>query len=506
MAQSHMAEEGLRTPLLEQGPPVNGSLRPPEQQQNHLDHPAEEPEEAPLLQRTWIESKKLWRIVGPSIFTRISMYGMNVITQAFVGHLGDLELAAISIATTVVVGFNFGFLFGMASALETLCGQAYGARKYPMLGIYMQRSFVVLFLCALLLLPTYFLATPILKLVGETDEIAELAGWISLLLIPQQFSFVLLFPMQRFLQCQLKNMIIAWIAGTALLIHIFLSWLLISYFGFGLVGAAVALNIGWWVPPICQLLYTVCGGCPETWTGLSWQGLMGLWEFTKLSIASGVMLCLENWYYRILVILTGNMSDAEIALDALSICMNINGWEMMIPLAFFAGTGVRVSNELGAGNGKGARFATIVSVLTSTVIGLFFWALIVILHNKFALLFTSSAVVLAATSKLAVLLAFTILLNSVQPILSGVAVGSGWQAFVAYINVGCYYIIGLPVGAVLGWVFHLGVAGIWGGMIGGTAVQTIILGVITIRCDWEKEARKAYHRVDRWKVPDSTGK
>ncbi|KAF3788475.1 hypothetical protein EJ110_NYTH08741 [Nymphaea thermarum] len=283
MAQTHMAEEGLRTPLLEQAPPINGSLRPPEQQQNHLDHP----EEAPLLQRTWIESKKLWRIVGPAIFTRISMYGMNVITQAFAGHLGDLELAAISIATTVVVGFNFGFLFGMASALETLCGQAYGARKYPMLGIYMQRSFVVLFLCALLLLPTYFLATPILKLVGETDEIAELAGWVSLLLIPQQFSFVLLFPLQRFLQCQLKNMIIAWIAGTALLIHVFLSWLLVSYFGFGLVGAAVALNIGWWVPPICQLLYAVCGGCPETWTGLSWQGLMGLWEFTKLSIASG---------------------------------------------------------------------------------------------------------------------------------------------------------------------------------------------------------------------------
>ncbi|KAF3788476.1 hypothetical protein EJ110_NYTH08742 [Nymphaea thermarum] len=93
---------------------------------------------------------------------------------------------------------------------------------------------------------------------------------------------------------------------------------------------------------------------------------------------------------------------------------------MMIPLAFFAGTGVeegrvrltwwlvgvdcrvRVSNELGAGNGKAARFATIVSVLTSTVIGLFFWALIVLFHNKFALLFTSSAVVLAATSKLAV--------------------------------------------------------------------------------------------------------
>lgn len=58
----------------------------------------------------WVESKKLWHIVGPAIFQRIALYGVNVVTQSFIGHLGDLELAAISIANTVVVGFNFGLM------------------------------------------------------------------------------------------------------------------------------------------------------------------------------------------------------------------------------------------------------------------------------------------------------------------------------------------------------------------------------------------------------------
>nr|CAB3483278.1 unnamed protein product [Digitaria exilis] len=58
----------------------------------------------------WVESRKLWRIVGPAIFQRIALYGINVVSQAFIGHLGDLELAAFSIAATVVAGFNFGFL------------------------------------------------------------------------------------------------------------------------------------------------------------------------------------------------------------------------------------------------------------------------------------------------------------------------------------------------------------------------------------------------------------
>ncbi|KAH7848985.1 hypothetical protein Vadar_011369 [Vaccinium darrowii] len=86
-------------------------------------------EKLDLKTKVWIETKKLWQIVGPSIFSRVATYSMNIITQAFAGHLGDLELASISIANNVIVGFNFGLLLGMASALETLCGQAFGAKR-----------------------------------------------------------------------------------------------------------------------------------------------------------------------------------------------------------------------------------------------------------------------------------------------------------------------------------------------------------------------------------------
>ncbi|KAH9664455.1 protein DETOXIFICATION 27 [Citrus sinensis] len=322
---------------------------------------------------------------------------------------------------------------------------------------------------------------------------------VSIWMIPLHFSFAFQFPLQRFLQSQLKNMVIAWVSLVALLVHIFVSWLFVNRMQLGVIGTAATLNFSWWILVFGLFGYVSCGGCPLTWTGFTLEAFSGLWQFVKLSAASGVMLCLENWYYRILILMTGNLQNAEIAVDALSICMTINGWEMMIPLAFFAGTGVRVANELGAGNGKGAKFATIVSVVTSVIIGLFFWLLIMIYHNELALIFSSSEAVLQAVNKLSILLAFTILLNSVQPILSGVAVGSGWQSYVAYINLGCYYLIGVPLGCLMGWVFHQGVMGIWAGMIfGGTAIQTLILAIITIRCDWDKEAETANTRVRKW--------
>ncbi|KAK0605722.1 hypothetical protein LWI29_030044 [Acer saccharum] len=462
------------------------------------DHDHEE-EDGGLVRRFWIESKLLWHIVGPAIFSRLASYSMLVITQAFAGHLGDLELAAISIVNNVIVGFDFGLLLGMASALETLCGQAFGAKKYHMLGVYMQRSWIVLSMCCVLLLPLYLFASPVLKLLGQTKEVSELSGLVAMWMIPLHFSFAYQFPLQRFLQSQLKTMVIAWVALVSLLVHILVSWLFVYRMQLGVIGTAATLNISWWVLVFGLYGYVICGGCPLTWTGFSMEAFSGLWEFVKLSAASGVMLCLENWYYRILILMTGNLKNAEIAIDALSICMTINGWEMMIPFAFFAGTGVRVANELGAGNGKGAKFATAVAVVTSAMIGLFFWVLIMIYHNDLALIFSSSQAVLQAVNKLSLLLAFTILLNSVQPVLSGVAVGSGWQSYVAYINLGCYYVIGVPLGFVMGWVFNQGVMGIWAGMIfGGTAVQTLILTIITVKCDWDREAKKASMHVRKW--------
>ncbi|KAH9612101.1 hypothetical protein KSS87_002581, partial [Heliosperma pusillum] len=463
-----------------------------------------------VVKRVWVESKKLWHIVGPSIIGRTASYSMLVISQAFAGHLGDLELAAISIGCNVIVSFDFGLMLGMASALETLCGQAYGAKKYYMLGVYMQRSWIVLFACSILLLPLYLFTIPLLKLFGQPDDVAELAGVVSLWLLPLHFSFAFQFPLQRFLQCQLKAGVVAWVTVVVLIVHIFVSWLFVSVLNCGIVGVAITQNISWWVLVFGLFGYSVWGGCPLTWAGFSMEAFTGLWEFVKLSAASGVMLCLENWYYRILILMTGNLKNAEFELDALSICMSINGLEEMIPLAFFIGVGVRVANELGAGNGKGAKFATMVAVGTSVVIGLFFWLLVLILHDDFTIIFSNSQPVIDAVSQLSVLLAFTILLNSIQPVLSGVAVGSGWQSVVAYINLGCYYLLGIPLGMLMGWQFDLGVMGIWAGMIfGGTGVQTLILAIITYKCDWEKEvyalqASKASLHVQKWTESTST--
>uniref|UniRef100_A0A7N0UVW2 Uncharacterized protein n=1 Tax=Kalanchoe fedtschenkoi TaxID=63787 RepID=A0A7N0UVW2_KALFE len=245
----------------------------------------------------------------------------------------------------------------MASTLETLCGQSYGAKQYHLLGIHLQRSWIVLFIISILLLPLCIFATPILQLIGTSKKVAELSGEVSLWLIPLHFSLPFQFTLQRFLQSQLKMAVIACVSGGALIVHVIISWVFVTKLRVGVVGIALTIDFSWWLSVLCLLGYCVGGGCRKTWTGFSNEAFSGLWDFLKLSVSSGVMLLyapiipwfsfknflslfqwnliylsvacsLENFYYRVLILVSSRMKNVETAVDAVSI------WLIITPFSY----------------------------------------------------------------------------------------------------------------------------------------------------------------------------
>ncbi|WCJ27662.1 MATE efflux family protein [Euphorbia peplus] len=232
--------------------------------------------------------------------------------------------------------------------------------------------------------------------------------------------------------------------------------------------------------------------------GFSSAAFSELFPLLKLSVSSGVMLCLETWYNAVLVLLAGYMKNATTLISALSICLNVTGWEFMFCLAFLVSSSVRVSNELGKGDANAAKFAIKVIISISIIVGVVFFVLCLALDQQIARIFTNVEAVIEAVSKLSVLLAFSVLLNSFQTVLTGVAIGAGRQSMVAYINITSYYFVGVPLGIVLGYVANLQIQGIWIGMIVGVVMQVSILGYITSTTDWNEQIRRASERLDRF--------
>lgn len=77
-------------------------------QVDHQDEGGEE--EVELKEKLWCETKKLWVVAGPAIFSRFSTFGVNIISQAFIGHIGATELAAYALVSTVLLRFANGIL------------------------------------------------------------------------------------------------------------------------------------------------------------------------------------------------------------------------------------------------------------------------------------------------------------------------------------------------------------------------------------------------------------
>ncbi|TYG52215.1 hypothetical protein ES288_D09G009200v1 [Gossypium darwinii] len=442
------------------------------------------------------ESRILWLLSGASIIVSVFNYMLTFVTLMFTGHLNALELAGASIASVGIQGLAYGIMLGMASAVQTVCGQAYGAKKYAAMGIICQRAIVLHIGASVILTFLYWYSDTVLQAIGQSASIAEQGQVFARGLIPQLYAFAISCPMQRFLQAQNIVNPLAYISVGVFLLHILLTWLAVDVLGYGLLGASLTLSLSWWILAILNGLYIVLSpSCKETWTGLSTKALKGIWPYFKITAASAVMLCLEIWYNQGLVLISGLLPNAAIALDSISICMNYWNWDINFVLGFSAAASVRVSNELGAGHPKLTKFSVIVVNATSIFISTVFTAIVIICRSLLIKAFSTDAEVIQAGSSLIPLLAISIFLNGIQPILSGVAIGSGWQHIVAYVNLTTYYIIGLPIGCVLGFKIGLGVEGIWWGMVVGVLLQTITLIILTARTNWDLEVEKAADRL-----------
>ncbi|KAJ4870795.1 MATE efflux family protein [Raphanus sativus] len=411
------------------------------------------------------EVKKQFWLSAPLIGVSLLQYSLQVISVMFVGHLGSLPLSAASIATSFASVTGFTFLMGTASALETLCGQSYGAKMYGKLGIYMQRAMFVLLILSIPLSIIWSYTENILVYVHQDKSISKLAGSYAQYMIPSIFAYALLQCLNRFLQTQNNVFPVFVCSGITTCLHVLLCWVLVLKSGLGHKGAALAISVSYWLNVILLSCYVkFSASCSQTWTGFSIEALSHIPAFMKLGFPSAVMVCLELWSFELLVLLSGLLPNPVLETSTLSICLNTSLTLWMIPVGLGGTASTRISNELGAGNPKEQSWLSDPKVIS----------------------YVASMIPIVAAGNF---------LDGFQCVLSGVARGCGWQKIGACVNLGSYYLVGVPLGLLLGFHLHLGGRGLWLGIVTALIVQVLSLSTITLVTNWDKEAKKAKDRV-----------
>ncbi|RYR17714.1 hypothetical protein Ahy_B03g062408 isoform B [Arachis hypogaea] len=425
--------------------------------------------------------KQLW-LAGPLVTVSLLNYGLQVISVMFVGHLGQLPLSGASMATSFASVTGFSLLTGMASALDTLCGQSYGAKQHRMVGIHMQRAILILMILCISLSIIWANTASILTALGQDPQISSEAGQYAKFMIPSLFAYGLLQCLNRFLQTQSLVFPMLFSSGVTTLLHILICWIMVFKSGLGNKGAAIANAISYWLNAFILMLYVKFSpSCLKTWTGFSREAFHNIPSFMRLAIPSAVMVCLESWSFEMMVLLSGLLPNPN---------LNTSTTVWTIPFGLSGAVSTRVSNELGAGHPRSARLAVYFVFAMAMVEGIFVGAMMILKRDIWGYAYSNEEEVVTYVATMLPILATSIFLDSLQCVLSGTARGCGWQKMGALINLGSYYLIGIPAAILFAFVFHMGGKGLWLGIICALIVQVSCLLIITIPTDWEEEAKK----------------
>ncbi|WZZ83180.1 hypothetical protein YC2023_103752 [Brassica napus] len=442
------------------------------------------------------ELKKVGRLAAPMATVTIAQYLLPVISVMIAGHKGELQLSGVALATSFTNVSGFSIMYGLVGALDTLCGQAYGAKEYEKLGTYTYSAIASNIPICILISIIWIYMDKLLISLGQDPDISRVAGSYAFWLIPALFGHAIVIPVTRFLLTQGLVVPLLYCALTTLLFHIPVCWSLVSVFGLGSNGAALAMSVSFWFYAVILACYVrFSTSCEKTRSFVSDDFVSCVKQFFHFGVPSAAMVCLEWWLFELLILSSGLLPNPKLETSVLSICLTTGTLHYVISSGIAAGVSTRVSNNLGAGSPEVARVSVMAGLCFWLMESVFFSTLLFTCRNIVGYAFSNSNEVVDYVAELSPLLCLSFILDGFTAVLNGVARGSGWQHIGAWNNVVAYYLVGAPVGLYLAFRRGFNGKGLWCGVVVGSAVQATILAIVTSSMNWKEQAEKARKRI-----------
>ncbi|KAL5727705.1 Protein DETOXIFICATION 49 [Ranunculus cassubicifolius] len=438
------------------------------------------------------EAKCIANIAFPMILTGLLLYSRSMISMLFLGHLGELSLAGGALALGFANITGYSILSGLAMGMEPICGQAFGAKRHTLLGLALQRT-ILLLLC--ISIPIAFLwlnMKKILLVCGQDEDISQEAQSYILYSLPDLFAQSLLHPLRIYLRTQSITLPLTYCAALSILLHIPINYLLVSVLNLGIKGVALS---GVWtnfnlVASLIIYVY-ISGVYKKTWGGLTMECLRGWKSLLNLAIPSCISVCLEWWWYEIMILLCGLLLNPRATVASMGILIQTTALIYIFPSSLSFSVSTRVSNELGANQPSKARFAAVIGLCCSFAFGFSALIFAVMVRGVWASMFTSDHEIITLTSIVLPIIGLCELGNCPQTTGCGVLRGTARPKVGANINLGSFYLVGMPVAVGLAFFAGFDFKGLWFGMLAAQAACVVLMLIVISRTDWVLQAQRA---------------
>jgi multidrug resistance protein, MATE family len=405
----------------------------------------------------------------PISFGQLGHIMMGVVDSMMVGVIGAIPLAASSLVNglfflIMVIGI------GVSMAATPLISMNKGAGKNKECGDVFSNSVVVNISFSVILMGASYSLSYLIPLINEPPEVVKEAIPFLRALSFSVIPFMVFQSYRQFLEgLSIPNppMVIALLAN---ILNALLNWIFIyGKLGFpsmGLYGSGISTTVSRWIMAIALVVFVHNYKrirIYHPYVHLKFTNWALVKRLFSIGLPSGFQYFLEVAAFSFAAVMLGWMGSRQLA--AHQIAINLASVSYMIILGIGYAGSIRVGQFVGEKNWINVRDAGFAAHAISFLFMLCSGILFIVFREQLASMYVKDKTVIEIASQLLIVAALFQIFDGMQATGVGILRGLTDVKIPLLVSLFTYWIIGIPVAALLGFYFNMGAFGVWLGLL-----------------------------------------
>lgn len=416
------------------------------------------------------------RLAIPVVFSYLGVMLLGTVDTMMLGRVSETALASGALGNNVLLSLAI-FPMSVLMCVEPLVAQAFGAGNEKAIARHLKQGMVLSVVFAVVVSIPMIDARGLLQLLRQPSEIAEGASVYLFYAIPANVAYFAFMVLRGALQSmsRVRSVVLAVIFAN--LVNVAANYALVfGHWGFpalGVAGSAMATSLSRWA----MLVFLILASMPTlrpVWT-TTVPALVRLSSYKtalRVGIPIGVQRSLEIWLFTCVALLMGFLGARQLA--GHQVALHLAALTFMVPLALGAAATTRVGNAIGRRDMPAARLAAGVAIGLGAAVMAVFGLAFYLVPEHLSRIFTPDPELVVAAAALVQIAAVFQVFDGTQAVAAGILRGAADTRFPAVVSLFTYWVLGLPLGILLGFQLGWGPRGLWWGLTAGLAATSIV--------------------------------
>lgn len=426
------------------------------------------------------EAFKTWKLSLPIILGELTQMSLGLIDSAMVGSISYKQLAAAALVNSVLV-IPFVFGIGLTMSISQKVASAHGRRDGQQVSHYLYNGFWLCTFAAVVISVLLEAGKSVLYHLGQDPEVARLSEPFMRIMGISIIPTLMFMAVKQFADGLEKTRTAMTLSLLSMPLNVLLNWMLIyGHFGMPrleLIGAGIGTLITRTVILITLILVVILHPVFRRYVQVrknQWKlSRHSMRELLGIGIPSGLQAMLEAGAFAVSAILVGTIS--AVAQAAHQIALQCASFTFMVSLGLAQGTSIRIGNAFGRKNWREIGNIGNSSFYSGLLYGICCAVMFILFRRQLSLVFNNDTEVVALASTLMIFAAVFQISDATQAIAVGCLRGINDVKMPTLYMTIAYWVIGVPSGCLLAFVFHFGAKGIWIGFVLGLSIVSFLL-------------------------------